>query len=215
MSYPTTLPDICEGIIPQPCFSYINCTTTGFKANWTEFCCQPIQVKETKVVMLSILGIVGTIGIIFNGMTIITFLYMYCFPQRIKVKFNQEFTITQDFIHCIFGLPTFWTVYNNGYFPYSIKAWKYSALFTNSIADADFITLAWISVYFTWRRGHGRPKNQKIGNWAVLGVLVSIWICAFSIQSISLLEVFGQYGYDALDGMCPKSTNISLPTGAP
>jgi hypothetical protein len=82
MSYPTTLPDICEGFIPQPCFSYINCTATGFKAHW--------------------------------------------------------------------------------------------------------------------RRGHGRKKNKKY----VLCVLVSIWICAISIQSISLLEVFGQYGYDAVDSMC-------------
>jgi hypothetical protein len=85
------------------------------------------------------------------------------------------------------------------------------------------LTLAWISGYFAWRRGNGRPKNQKCGNWAVLCVLVSIWICAFLIQSISLLEVFGQYGYDAFDGMCyiieceicSKNTNICLPTGAP
>jgi hypothetical protein len=146
MSAPTATQDVCGGFVPQPCFSFTNCTRTGFIANWTEFCCQPVSVKNNRIWMLSMIAGVGIIGTVCNILTIITFLYLYYFPQRIKRKFNQEFTMIQDpvfflilhlsfcdFLHCVAGLPTFWSVYYNGYFPYSEAVCKYSAFFRNSI----------------------------------------------------------------------------------
>ena len=129
MSVPKMIRDVCENFVPQLCISNIS---TGFMSNCTEFCCQPLPVRNASVYMLSIIGIVGIIGTIFNIMTICTFLYLYYFPLRIKRKFNQEFTMTEDpvlflilhlslcdLLHCIFGPPTFWIVYYHGHFPYS------------------------------------------------------------------------------------------------
>ena len=198
MSFPTMIPDVCGNFVPQLCVSYTNCTSTGFIANWTEFCCQPMPVRNASMYMLSIIGIVGIIGTICNIKTIITFLYLYYFPLRIKRKFNQEFTMTQDpafflillhlslcdFLHCIFGLPTFWIVYYHGYFPYSDAACKYSAFLRNSIAMADF---------------------------------------TFCIGFINLFEVCGEIGDDAVHGMfniiecakCSQDSNFNLPSWAP
>eukprot|EP00092_Neocalanus_flemingeri_P004942 GFUD01005315.1.p2 GENE.GFUD01005315.1~~GFUD01005315.1.p2 ORF type:complete len:111 (+),score=22.25 GFUD01005315.1:46-333(+) len=94
---------------------------SGFISNWTEFCCQPTAVKNTKILMLTVIGSSGIIGTVCNLITITTFLYLYFFPHRIRRKFNQEFTmLTQDpvfliilhltfcnLLHCIAGLPTY------------------------------------------------------------------------------------------------------------
>ena len=214
--YATEAPqDVCRGFVPQPCISYTNCTMTGFIPNWTEFCCQPTPVKNTRELMLSVLGVVGIIGTICNIIAISTFLYIYFFPQRIRRKFNQEFTMTQDpvfffilhlsvcdLLHCVIGLPTYWSVYYYGYYPYSMDVCKYMAFFRNSIATADFITLALISAYFAWRRGRGRPLHGRYGSWPVLGIIICIWIFSICLSSIPLFEVCGKYGYDIIHGKC-------------
>ena len=149
MSAITASADICGGFIPQPCISYTNCTMSGFISNWTEFCCQPTSVKDTRAVMLSVIGIVGIIGTVCNIITISTFIYLYFFPQRIKQKFGQEFAMITndpafllilhlsfcDLLYCISGLPTYWSVYYYGYYPYSEAMCKYSAVFRNTLGN--------------------------------------------------------------------------------
>ena len=138
---------VCGDFVAQPCVSYTNCTMSGFIHNWTDFCCQPASVKDTRSAMLSVIGLVGITGTVCNIITISSFLYMYCFPQRIRRKFGQEFAmITEDPIfflilhlsfcdlfYCIIGLPTYWVVYYHGYFPYSEAMCKYSAFFRNTL----------------------------------------------------------------------------------
>ena len=234
--FESSLPDECEGFVPQPCISYINCTMTEFRPNWTEFCCQPTSVRNTRSFMLSVLGIVIFTGTVCNIITILTFFYLYFFPQRIKRKFNQEFTMTEDpvfllilhlsicdFLHCIAGLPTYWSVYYYGYFPYSDNMCKYSAFFRNTIAFADFSTLAVISAYFAWRRGQERPRNKRFGHWPVFGVILSIWVYSFCISFINLFKLCGEIGYDAVHGIChtidcgkcSEESTLYLPAGAP
>ena len=97
---------------------------------------------------------------------------------------------------------------------------KYMAFFRNSIASADFITLALISAYFAWRRGRGKPRNTQYKNYYVLGCILSIWIYVFCISCINLFEVCGEIGYDAVHGIChviscekcSQESTIKLPT---
>eukprot|EP00092_Neocalanus_flemingeri_P012153 GFUD01013101.1.p1 GENE.GFUD01013101.1~~GFUD01013101.1.p1 ORF type:complete len:379 (-),score=55.89 GFUD01013101.1:514-1557(-) len=188
---------------------------SGFITNWTEFCCQPLSVRNTRAVMLSVIGIVGIIGTVCNIITISTFLYLYFFPQRIRKQFGQEFAMIKDpvfflilhlsfcdLLYCIIGLPSYWSVYYYGYYPYSEAMCKYSAFFRNTLAYADFNTLSLISAYFAWRRGRGRPRNGRYGRWPVLGIILWIWIFSFCLTSIPLFEVCGKIGYDAVHGKC-------------
>ena len=139
----------CDGFVPDPCTSYTNCTGSGYVSNWTEFCCQPQRVRNTKYWMLSVIGIVGIIGTICNIITISTFVYLYCFAERIKRKFSQEFTMTSDpvfflilhlsfcdLIYCVIGLPSYWSVYFYGYYPYSEQMCKYLASLRNFIGNS-------------------------------------------------------------------------------
>ena len=111
--------------------------------------------------MLSIIGMVGVVGTFCNILTISTFGYLYFFPVRIKEKFGQEFAMTKDpvfllilhlsfcdLLYCVSGLPTYWDVYYHGYYPHSHAMCQYSAFFRNTIAYADFHTIALISAYF-------------------------------------------------------------------
>ena len=97
--------------------------------------------------MLSVIGTVGIIGIVCNIITISTFLYLLCFPERIRRKFCQVFSALVedpvfflilhmsccDLLYCIVGLPSYWSVYYNGYFPYSEAMCKYIAFFRNAL----------------------------------------------------------------------------------
>ena len=38
-----------------------------------------------------------------------------------------------DLLYCVSGLPTYWDVYYNGYYPYSHAMCKYTAFFRNTI----------------------------------------------------------------------------------
>ena len=43
----------CESIPAQTCYSYVNCTGSDFWYNWTDKCCQPLEVKDWRFLMLS------------------------------------------------------------------------------------------------------------------------------------------------------------------
>eukprot|EP00092_Neocalanus_flemingeri_P021312 GFUD01023099.1.p1 GENE.GFUD01023099.1~~GFUD01023099.1.p1 ORF type:complete len:371 (-),score=49.39 GFUD01023099.1:60-1172(-) len=217
---------ICDGFVPQTCTSYTNCTGSGFISNWTEFCCQPESVKSTRYWMLSIIGTVGSLGTVCNILTISTFMYLYFFPQRIKKKFGEEFFMSKDpafflilhlsfcdLLYCVCGLPTFWDVYYNGYYPYSEEMCKYGAFFRNTIALADFHTVACISVYFAWRSRRESPLDGKYGSKPVLAVIIGIWIYSFCVTCIPLLGLCGHLGYDAKHGKCKVITCESCSEG--
>ena len=78
------------------CLSWINCTSTGYIANWTEQSCQPEPVKRYKHLMLTSLGIVGIVDISLNLLVLSTFLYLYFCKDRIKQKFYREFSLTNN-----------------------------------------------------------------------------------------------------------------------
>ena len=139
---------VCAGFVPNPCISYTNCTGSSFIPNWTEICCQPQSVKNTRYWMLFVIGAVGSIGTVCNIITISTFIYLYCFPERIKRKFGQEFSMVRDpvfflilhlsfcdLLYCVIGLPSFWMVYYHGYFPYSEEMCKYFGFFRKLIGN--------------------------------------------------------------------------------
>ena len=144
---------VCAGFVPQPCISYANCKASGFIANWTEFCCQPQKVKENQYWMLSVIAVVGIVGTVCNIIAIFTFLYLYVFPERIKKKFGQEFSMTKDpvfflilhlsvcdLLYCISGLPTYWDVYYYGFYPYSEDMCKYFGFLRNFIGCGSTIS---------------------------------------------------------------------------
>ena len=140
---------ICEDFQPQPCVSYTNCTMSDFIMNWTEHCCQPEAVKDSRIAMLIVIGFVGIAGTICNILTISSFCYVYFFHSRIKRKFGQEFKMITDdpvfflilhlsfcdFLYCVFGLPTYWDVYYFGYYPYSEQMCIYAAFFRNTLGN--------------------------------------------------------------------------------
>ena len=108
--------DLCQDFSPEPCETYPECTEDNFISNWTEFCCQPEDVKATREAMLSVIGIVFVSGSICSLFTLSTFIYLSCLPERIQQKFGQEFTMIRDpvfylimhlnfsdFLYCIFG----------------------------------------------------------------------------------------------------------------
>ena len=117
----------------DPCISYTNCTGSDFVRNWTEHCCQPGSIRNIKVYILSVIGCVGAIGIICNTINFFTFIYLFCCKKRIKHKFGQDFSmITEDpvvflilhlglcdLLYCVIGLPSYWTFFYFGFFPYS------------------------------------------------------------------------------------------------
>ena len=222
---------VCEGFVPQACPSFINCTGSQFIPNWTDVCCQPESVKDTRYWMLSIVGVVGIAGTICNIITISTFVYLYFFSARIKKKFGLEFGLTKDpvfllilhlsfcdLLYCVSGLPTYWDVYYNGYYPHSHDMCKYTAVFRNTIgyirvyiymnlhlfcsAYADFNTIALISAYFAWRRRRVESCHPRHGSKIVLGMILGIWIYSFCITCIPLLGLCGQLGYDPIHGKC-------------
>ena len=141
--------EVCRGFVPQPCFSYTNCTLSGFIHNWTEYCCQPESVRSTRTPMLSVIGFVGITGIVCNMVTIFSFLYLYFFHQRIKTKFGQDFkSITDDpvfflilnlsvcdLLYCVVGLPSYWDMYYYGYYPYSESMCKYTVFIRDSLGN--------------------------------------------------------------------------------
>ena len=144
MSYQSS----CEGFDPDPCLSYSNCTQSDYIGNWTEICCQPEEVKDSRYFMLSVIGGVATVGAVCNFITISTFIYLYCFPERIKKKFCQEFSMIKDpvfflilnlsicdFLYCVIGLPSYWIIYYYGYFPFSERMCKYFGFFRKLIGD--------------------------------------------------------------------------------
>ena len=51
---------------PQRCFNYINCTGTNFIPNWTDIYCVPNSVKEIQNISLSVISIVGVVGVTIN-----------------------------------------------------------------------------------------------------------------------------------------------------
>ena len=106
---------MCESIDPKHCISFVNCTGSSFIPNWTDRCCQLQSVKDARVWILSIIGIISTVGTKCNILTISTFAYLYFFPQRIRRKFGQEFSMTRDpafllILHLSF-CDTVWLVY--------------------------------------------------------------------------------------------------------
>ena len=132
----------CAGFVPDPCISYTNCTGSGFVENWTELCCQPQSIQETKYFYLAVIGCIELVGTICNIITVFTFIYLYWFPERIKIKYNQDFAMTKDpvfllishlsfcdLLYCIIGLSSYWSVYYYGFFPYSARLCMYSAFF--------------------------------------------------------------------------------------
>ena len=138
----------CEGFTPHPCYSYKNCTGSEFVSNWTEFCCQPPSVRSSRPLMLFVIVGVGTVGTVCNFITISSFIYLYCFSKRIKKKFGQEFTMIKDpvfflvlnlsicdFLYCVIGLPSYWSIYYHGYFPYSDGICKPSAFFRKLMSN--------------------------------------------------------------------------------
>ena len=142
IKYMEDQPSVCDGFVPDPCFSYTNCTGSDYVSNWTEFCCQPQAVKNTRIWMLFVIGVVGMVGTVCNIITISTFTYLYCFANRIKRQFNQEFTMTSDpvfflilhlslcdLLYCVIGLPSYWSVYFYGYYRYSEMMCKYFGFF--------------------------------------------------------------------------------------
>ena len=99
-------------------------------------------VKNTRIWMLFVIGVVGMVGTVCNIITISTFTYLYCFANRIKRQFNQEFTMTSDpvfflilhlslcdLLYCVIGLPSYWSVYFYGYYRYSEMMCKYFGFF--------------------------------------------------------------------------------------
>ena len=142
----------CTGFFPDPCISYTNCTGSGFVENWTESCCQPQAIRDTRLLYLIVIGCVGIVGTVCNVITVFTFIYLYCFGNRIKRNFNQNFAgITEDpvfflilhlsicdLFYCIIGLPSHWIVYYNGYFPYYDWMCSYSAFFRHFIGNLPF-----------------------------------------------------------------------------
>ena len=140
---------VCSGFVPEPSFSYTNCTGSGFIPNWTEFCCQPLAVRDFQYPMLSLIGVVGIGGVVCNTITILTFIYLCCCKERIRRKFGHDFSMVKDpvfylilhlsfcdLLFCIFGLPSYWIVYYNGYFPFSDNICKFSAFFRNIIGSS-------------------------------------------------------------------------------
>ena len=75
-------------------------------------------------------------------------------------------------------------------------------LFIQYLEFADFNTVGLISAYFAWRRGRGRSRMGRYGNWSVLGALVCPWIASVSLIVIPLLGVYGGIGFSAVHGKC-------------
>eukprot|EP00092_Neocalanus_flemingeri_P046236 GFUD01051994.1.p1 GENE.GFUD01051994.1~~GFUD01051994.1.p1 ORF type:complete len:371 (-),score=35.09 GFUD01051994.1:296-1408(-) len=207
--------EVCDGFAPNPCVSYTNCTGSAFIANWTEVCCQPMAVKNTRYAMLSVIGLVGIVGTVCNIITISTFIYLYFFAERIKKKFGHEFAMVKDpvfflilhlsfcdLLYCIFGLPSYWIVHYHGYFPYSEEMCKYSAFTRNVLAYADFNTLALISAYFAWRRRCGRSYKIDNGWRPALPAILCVWIFCISLTCVPFFGFCGHFGYDSVQGRC-------------
>ena len=90
----------CTGFVPDPCISYTNCTGSGFVKNWTESCCQPQAIRDTRVLYLIVIGCVGIVSTVCNVFTVFMFIYLYSFRERIKRNFNESFAgITEDLPH--------------------------------------------------------------------------------------------------------------------
>ena len=71
-------------------------------------------------------------------------------------------------------------IYYNGYFPWSHNACKGIAFMRNSIAYADFHTLAAVTVYIAL------PKKMKISHKATLIIIWLIWMIALATASSPL-----------------------------
>eukprot|EP00092_Neocalanus_flemingeri_P009136 GFUD01009837.1.p1 GENE.GFUD01009837.1~~GFUD01009837.1.p1 ORF type:complete len:404 (+),score=49.92 GFUD01009837.1:222-1433(+) len=207
--------EVCDGFAPNPCISYTNCTGSAFIAGWTDVCCQPMAVKNTRYAMLSVIGLVGIVGTVCNIITISTFIYLYFFAERIKKKFGHEFVMVKDpvfflilhlsfcdLLYCIFGLPSYWIVHYHGYFPYSEEMCKYSAFTRNVLAYADFNTLALISAYFAWRRSCDRSYKIENGGRPALAAIICVWIFCISLTCVPFFGFCGHFGYDSVQGRC-------------
>eukprot|EP00092_Neocalanus_flemingeri_P002879 GFUD01003078.1.p1 GENE.GFUD01003078.1~~GFUD01003078.1.p1 ORF type:complete len:322 (+),score=42.73 GFUD01003078.1:112-966(+) len=108
-----------------------------------------------------------------------------------------------DLLYCLIGLPSYWSVYYYGYYPFSEELCKYFGFFRKLIAYADFNTLALIAAYFAWRRGRGRPRKITHGLWPVVSIIIGIWVFCLCVTCIPLLGACnGQFGYDAVHGKC-------------
>ena len=110
--------DMCDIVnTTGTCLSWVNCTSTRYIANWTEQSCQPEPVKRYKHLMLSSLGetlsalkiykfysifttnnpgIVGIIDCSLNLLVLSTFIYLHFCKNRIRRKFNREFSLTNN-----------------------------------------------------------------------------------------------------------------------
>ena len=135
---------------PNQCLSYTNCTGSDFVQNWTEHCCQPQSIRKARHVILPVIGCIEVIGIVCNIIAILTFIYLYCFPKRIKRKFNQEFpALTEDpvfflilhlsfcdLLYCIIGLSSYFIVFYYGYFPFSAWLCTHTAFLRYTIGMA-------------------------------------------------------------------------------
>ena len=107
---------------PQRCFNYENCTGSSFVPNWTEQFCVPQSVQEIRNVSLSVIGVVGIIGVAANVIVLSAFLYVISCKTRLTRRFiGREFTYMRqpifvlichlsicDLLYCLVGLPTYW-----------------------------------------------------------------------------------------------------------
>merc|ERR1712107_300037 len=199
-----------EAFAPLQCTAYPNCTSSDYVQGWSEENCIPSSIKNIRLVSLSIIGIVGIVGVIANATVLSSFLYVNIFKERIRKIFGRDrFSYMNepifllichlsfcDLLYCLIGLPSYWFIYYNGYFPWSHNACKGIAFMSNSIAYADFHTLAAVTVYIAL------PKKMKISHKATLIIIWLIWMIALATASSPLSGLIGEFGYDACLGKC-------------
>lgn len=195
------------------CLSWANCTSTGYIANWTEQNCQPESVKRSKDLMLTSLGIVGIAGFSLNVLVLSTFLYLYFCKNRIRRKFNREFSLTSnplivlfshlcfcDLLYACVGVPSYVMVYAYGYFPLSHDFCRTIVFFRDSIAYADFTTLAVTAACIAWNYWFTSRKIEK--KRTMFGLIFLIWVECIILTSFPYFGWYGQFGFDPIHGKC-------------
>lgn len=196
------------------CVPFENCTGSHFHPNWTDSdSCQPKVVRDVRELMLTSTGLVCFIGITVNTLTLMTFLYLHIFHDRIKKRFGQDFTMIRDplvvllahlcfcdLLYCFIGLPSYWLVYYYGYWPGSHQSCSYIAFTRDLIAYVDFSTLAATAACIAWNNLRRRKKITR--RRTVLLLLAAIWLFWSCITALPLLGVLGTFGYDPIHGKC-------------
>ena len=107
---------------PQRCFNYENCTGSNYIPNWTENHCVPQSVQEIRDVSLSVIGVVGIIGVAANVIVLSAFLYVISCKTGLSRRFiSREFSYMRqpifvlichlsvcDLLYCLVGLSSYW-----------------------------------------------------------------------------------------------------------